>query len=240
MSKRPEPKTSQPATTNGKPKENRRRNEWEATTLTKAVHVEASKDFKLCLILNTMMLLGARGFDVRIEPDRTRQRTPANRIFSEALQQAFDDLRTTLEGNPNAKEGSNDNELDKPYLPAVNAYDNTTCVFETLKAMSDEALQTLFSQLTAVMIAHGYGDKPWDTEVKQVIARETGLEVKDYFDASDSAYLTLHTKAELGDLTKTIGIALDVTAMKKAAAVAYLSENEQVKTYVPERMLLKS
>ena len=55
--KRPEPKPSQPSSKEDKPRENRRRNEWEATTLTRAVHVEASKDFRLCLIFNVMMLL---------------------------------------------------------------------------------------------------------------------------------------------------------------------------------------
>ena len=204
--KRPEPKPSQPATSESKPRENRRRNEWEATTLTKAVHVEASKDFRLCLILNIMMLLGIRGFDVRLEPDKTQKRTPANRIFSEELQQAFDELRATLEGKPNAKEvGSDESEIDKPYLPIVNTYDpivntydDAIQIFETLKAMSDETLKTLFSRLTAVMIAHGYGDKPWDTEVKQIVASEVGLEATHYFDASDAAYPRLAYQSGTG------------------------------------------
>ena len=241
--KRPKPKASQRSPNENKPRENRRRNEWEATTLTRAVHVEASKDFRLCLILNIMMLLNVRGFDVKVDPDKTRKRTPANRVFSNELQQAFDEVRGILEGKPDAEEvaaSPEESELDKPYLPAVSAYDdNTLSVFETLKAMSDKKLKTLFSQLTAVMIAHGYSDKPWNTEVKQIVASETGLEVGSYLDASDSDYLSLHTKAELGELAEDAGIALDVTAMKKAAAVAYLSESEQVKAYVPERMLLK-
>ena len=69
------------------------------------------------------------------------------------------------------------------------------------------------------------------------MARETGLEPKAYFDASDGDYLNLHTKAELAELAEEAGIALDVTAMKKAAAVAYLSEHERIKAYLPERML---
>ena len=51
--------------------------------------------------------------------------------------------------------------------------------------------------------------------------------------------LALHTKAELGELAKDAGIVVDMTTMKKAAAVAYLSEHEKVKSYVPERMLPK-
>ena len=163
--KRPEPKASQSATTESKPRENRRRNEWEATTLTKAVHVEASKDFRLCLILNIMMLLGVRGFDIKVEPDKIRKRSPANRIFNDELQQAFDEVRTTLEGNSSQTSVMDaEHEADKPYLPSINAYgDEIVQVFETLKGMSDKKLKTLFSQLTVVMISHGYGDKPWDT-----------------------------------------------------------------------------
>lgn len=242
--KRPEPKPSQSSPNENKPRENRRRNEWEATTLTKAVHVEASKDFRLCLILNIMMLLGVRGFDVKVEPDKTRKRTPVNRVFSDELQRAFDEFRAALEGKSDTDEvaaGSEESELDKPYLPAVSAYgDEVIQGFETLKGMSDQALKTLLSQLTAVMIAHGYSDKPWDTDIKRIVANEMGLEVSAYFDASDADYLSLHTKAELGELASDAGIALEVTAMKKGAAVAYLSESEQVKAYVPERMFLNS
>ena len=56
--RRPIPETNQPSSSENESRENRQRNEWEATALTEAVHVEAGKDFRLCLILNIMILLG--------------------------------------------------------------------------------------------------------------------------------------------------------------------------------------
>ena len=240
---RPEPKPTKTAPTDmegeKKPKENRRRNEWEATSLTRAVHEEASKDFRLCLVLNVMALMGIGGFDVKLEEGKTNRREPNNRVFSDTLQEAFDTLRTTLaEGG--LEPTRTPYSTDEPYLPRLNLYgDNITQLFELLKELPDIDLYTLFARLTAASIAHGTSDVPWDAEVKRIVARETGLEVKEHFNASDPDYLSLHTKAELGELAKEAGIHLDVLNMKKAAAVTYLSANEKVKAFLPERLLPK-
>ena len=240
---RPEPKPAKTPSTDvkgeKKPKENRRRNEWEATSLTRAVHEEASKDFRLCLVLNIMALMGVHGFDIKLEEGKTNRREPNNRVFSHTLQEAFDTLRTTLAEN-GLEPARTPYSMEEPYLPKLNLYgDNITRLFELLKEMPDIDLYTLFARLTAASIAHGTSDVPWDAEVKRIVAKETGLEVKEHFDASDSDYLALHTKAELGELAKEAGIHLDVTNMKKAAAVTYLSASEKVKAFVPERLLPK-
>ena len=240
---RPEPKPTKTPSTNTdgekKPKENRRRNEWEATTLTRAVHEEASKDCRLCLVLNVMALIGVHGFDVKLEEGKTSRREPNNRVFSHSLQEAFDTLRTTLaEGGLEPTRSPYSTE--EPYLPRLSLYgDSITHLFELLKELPDIDLYTLFARLTAASIAHGTSDVPWDAEVKRIVAKETGLEVKDHFDASDSDYLALHTKAELGELAKEAGVHLDVTGMKKAAAVTYLSAHEKVRAFVPKRLLPK-
>ena len=207
---RPEPKTvkTTPAATEGekKPKENRRRNEWEATTLTRAVHEEASKDFRLCLVLNMMALMGVHGFDVKLEESKTSRREPNNRVFSHALQEAFDAFRATIaEGGPEPTRSPYSTE--EPYLPRLNLYgEGVTHLFELLKELPDIELYTLFTRLTAASIAHGTSDVLWDAEVKRIVAKETGLEVKEHFDASDPDYLALHTKAELGELAKDAGV----------------------------------
>ena len=240
---RPEPKAVTSPSTNSdgekKPKENRRRNEWEATTLTRAIHEEASKDFRLCLVLNVMALLGVHGFDVKLEEGKTNRREPNNRVFSETLQEAFDTLRTTFAAG-GLEPTRSPYSTDEPYLPRLSLYgESITQVFELLKELPDIDLYTLFARLTAVSISHGTSDVPWEAEVKRIVVKETGLEVKYHFDASDSDYLALHTKAELGELAKEAGVHLDVTGMKKAAAVTYLSASEKVKAFVPERLLPK-
>jgi len=244
--KRPEPKpTPTPATQTGgeaKPKENRRRNEWEATTLTRALHVEAAKDFRLCLVLSVMALLGVRGFDLKREEGKLAERGPTNRILSKELCETFqNDLSRLTKGFEGP--GLNiENPIgnDEPYLPTLNAYgEGVTHVFDTLNAMSDEELQGLFSRLTALTISHTNSDTPWNTEVKKLVARATNLDVAEHFDASDPDYLTLHTKGELGELAKEAGVALDITALKKQAAVEYLSAHEKVKAFVPERLRLE-
>ena len=240
---RPEPKpVKTPSTdTEGekKPKENRRRNEWEATTLTRAVHEEASKDFRLCLVLNVMALMGVHGFDVKLEEGKANRREPNNRVFSDTLQEAFDAFRVTIAEN-GLEPARSPYSTEEPYLPRFSLYgDSITRLFELLKALPDIDLYTLFARLTAASIAHGTSDVPWDAEVKRIVARETGLEVKEHFDASDPDYLALHTKAELGELANEAGVHLDVTSMKKAAAVTYLSASEKVKAFVPERLLPK-
>ena len=240
---RPEPKPAKTTLTNTdgekKPKENRRRNEWEATTLTRAVHEEASKDFRLCLVLNVMALMGVHGFDIKLEEGKTSRREPNNRVFSHALQEAFDTLRSTL-GEGGLEPTRSPYSTDEPYLPRLNLYgEGVTHLFELLKGLPDIDLYTLFARLTATALSHGTSDVPWDAEVKRIVARETELEVKEHFDASDSDYLALHTKAELGELAKEAGIHLDVTNMKKAAAVTYLSASEKVKVFVPPRLLPK-
>ena len=237
----PTPVKTAPSSTEGekKPKENRRRNEWEATSLTRAVHEEASKDFRLCLVPNVMALLGIHGFDVKLEEGKTNRREQNNRVFSETLQEAFDAFRATLaEGG--LEPARSPYSTEEPYLPRLSLYgDSITQLFELLKALPDIDLYTLFARLTAASIAHGTSDVPWDAEVKRIVAKETGLEVKEHFDASDPDYLALHTKAELGELALEAGVHLDVTGMKKAAAVTYLSASEKVKAFVPERLLPK-
>ena len=240
---RPEPKAVTPPSTNSdgekKPKENRRRNEWEATSLTRAVHEEASRDFRLCLVLNVMALMGVHGFDIKLEEGKTNRREPNNRVFSHTLQEAFDAFRATI-AEDGLEPTRSPYSMEEPYLPKLNLYgDGVTHLFALLKALPDIDLYTLFARLTAASIAHGTSDAPWDSEVKRIAAKETGLEVKEHFDASDPDYLVLHTKAELGELAKEAGVHLDVTNMKKAAAVTYLSAHEKVRAFVLERLLPK-
>lgn len=228
------PASAQKLTTpSSEKRENRRRNEWEATTLTRAVHEKASEDFRLCLILNIMMLLSVKGFDIKLETGKPGKPSASNRIFSDTLQTAFTKFISDL--NLDDTEA----EEDKPYLPKVKPYNqNTFDLFEKLTAKADAELYQLFSQLTAVMISHGYDDTPWNTDIKKIVARETGLEPKDYFDASDLDYLKLHTKTELAELAEAVSISIDVTAMNKADAVAYLNKHKAIKAYLPNRLVL--
>jgi ParB family transcriptional regulator, chromosome partitioning protein len=245
--KRPEPRpTSSPVTQTGgetKPKENRRRNEWEATTLTRALHVEAAKNFRLCLVLNIMALLGVRGFDLKREEGKAAQPGPANRIVSEELRASFEnDLSRLTEGfeGPELSLGHPRGNAE-PYPPTLEAHgEGVTHIFDTLRDMSDEDLQALFSRLTALTISHTNSDALWNTEVKKLVARATGLDVAEHFDASDPEYLALHTKAELGELARNAGVALDVTTLKKQVAVEYLSQHEKVRAFVPERLRLEA
>lgn len=224
------------------PRVNRRRDEWEATTLTRAVHEEASQDFRLCLILNIMMLLGVDGFDVDIKPDKTTKRTPANQIFSETLQSAFTDLNNKLSDNKVIEDVPWEVEIpEDKYYPKVETYNHDPIqIFNVLEALSDDELHALFSKLTATLISHGFDDTPWNTDIKQIVAKEMELEPSSYFDASDPDYLSLHTKSELSELANAVEIPIDVTAMKKADAVTYLSKHEAIKTYLPERLLFDS
>lgn len=244
--KRPEPKpTSSPATQTGgeaKLKENRRRSEWEATTLTRALHVEAAKDFRLCLVLNIMALLGIRGFDLRREAGRAAQPGPANRIVSEELQAAFhNDLSRLKEGfkGPGLSLGHPRGNAE-PYPPTLEAHgEGVTHIFNALRDMSDEDLQVLFSKLTALTISHTNSDALWNTEVKKLVASATDFDIAEHFGASDPEYLALHTKAELGELAQLAGVALDVTTLKKQTAVEYLSTHEKVRAFLPERLRLE-
>lgn len=231
----------EPSQKQAKPRVNRRRDEWEATTLTRAVHEEASKDFRLCLVLNIMMLLGVEGFDVDVKPDKTTKQTPANQIFSETLQTAFTEITTKLMDNKVIEDLPWEVEPEDKYYPKVEKYSHDPIhIFHILKNMEEDELHTLFSQLTATFISHGYTDTPWNTDVKQMVANETQLEPQNYFDASNKDYLSLHTKNELAELAIDVEIPIDVTAMKKSDAVSYLSEHESIKNYLPERLLLDS
>lgn len=245
--KRPEPKpTASSATQTGgevEPKENRRRNEWEATTLTRALHVEAAKDFRLCLVLNVMALLGVRGFDLKWEEGKAAQLGPANRIVSDELRQAFEnDLSRLTEGfeGPGLSLGHPRGNAE-PYPPTLEAHgEGVTHIFNTLRDMSDEDLQALFSRLTALTISHTNSDALWNTEVKKLVARATDFDITKHFDASDPTYLALHTKTELGELAHRVGVALDVTTLKKQVAVEYLSQHEKVRAFMPERLRLEA
>ena len=241
--KRPEPEpTASSATQTGgdaKAKANRRRNEWEATTLTRALHLEAAKDFRLCLVLNIMALLGVRGFDLGRGEGKAAQRGPANRVVSEELRTTLqNDLSGLTEGfeGPGLSLGHPSGN-EEAYPPTLDAYgEGVTHVFSTLGDMGDEELQVLFSRLTALTVSHTSSDALWNTEVKKLVARATNLDVAEHFDASDADYLALHTKAELEELAQTAGIALDVSTLKKQTAVEYLSAHERVRAFVPERL----
>ena len=244
--KRPEPRPTSTSTTQtggeAKPKENRRRKAWEATTLTRALHIEAAKDFRLCLVLNVMALLSVKGFDLRRE-DGSAERGPANRIVSEELRQAFgNDLSRLTEGfeGPGLSLG-HPRGNEEPYLPTLDAHgEGVTHIFNALSAMHDEELQAIFSRLTALTISHTNSDALWNTEVKKLVASATNLDVAEHFDASNPVYLALHTKAELGELAQTAGVALDVTTLKKQTAVEYLSQHEKIRAFVPKRLRLEA
>ena len=241
--RQPSPTSSSSAIQEAKPKQNRRRDRWESTTLTRALHEEASKDFRLCLILNVMALLGVRGFDLERDEGSFGNLDITNRIFSDTFKEQFAKDLELLTGDDEVSESAAQQRADdtRVYLPTLNAFDeDVSNVFETLKAMEDDELQSLFSRLTTTLISHTSSDTPWNTEVKRLVARETGLEVKEYFDASDKGYLSLHTKAELAELAGEAGVVLDVSAVKKSAAVDYLAQNDKVRAYVPERLLLKA
>jgi len=243
--KRPEPGPTSASTpqTGGeaKPKENRRRNEWEATTLTRTLHIEAAKDFRLCLVLNVMALLGIRGFDLEREEGKAAQPGPANRIVSEELQQTFkNDLSRLTEGFEGPGLSVGKKGTDESYPPILDAHgEGVTHIFNALCGMSDEDLQGLFSRLTALTISHTNSDTLWNTEIKKLVASATDFDITEHFDASDPEYLALHTKVELGELAQLAGVALDVTTLKKQTAVEYLSAHEKVKAFIPKRLRLE-
>jgi ParB/RepB/Spo0J family partition protein len=171
------------------PRVNRRRSEWEATTITRAIHLGASQDFRLCLILNIMMLLGAPGFDIKLESGKTADNAETNRIRAESLQQHFDHdrqlLTATGPGNGILKVAA----AADPYIPTLMCVgEGVRQLFTMLKQMTDNDLQALFARLTAVRISHG-DDRLWNSEVKRLVAEETQLELKLHFDACDRDYL---------------------------------------------------
>lgn len=244
--KRPEPKpTASPAIQAGgeaKPKVNRRRNEWEATTLTRALHVEAAKNFRLCLVLNIMALLGIRGFDLTREGGKAAQPGPANRIISEELRTSFqNDLSRLAQGFEGPGVSVGKKGTDESYPPILDAHgEGVTHIFNALSAMRDEELHALFSRLTALTISHTNSDALWNTEVKNLVASATDFDIAEHFDASTPDYLAVHTKAELGGLAQMAGVALDVTTLKKQVAVEYLSQHGKVRAFVPERLRLEA
>lgn len=186
-----------------------------------------------------MALLGIRGFDLRREEGKAAQPGSANRIVSEDLRTSFQNdlsrLTEGFEGPELSLRHPRGNE--EPYPPTLDVYgEGVTHIFNTLVDMGDEDLQAIFSKLTALTVSHTNSDTLWNTEIKKLVAKATGLNIAEHFDASDTEYLALHTKAELGELARNAGVALDVTTLKKQVAVEYLSQHEKVRAFVPKRL----
>ena len=241
---RPEPKPAKPApaATEGekKPKENRRRNEWGGDDAHQGRPRRGSQGLPPLSGAQRHGALGHR----KASTSSSRRARPAGASRTTACFQTLYRRRSTPSAPPSPRVGSSPRGVPtaprSPTSPRLTLYGKSiTHLFELLKELPDIDLYTLFARLTAASIAHGISDVPWDAEVKRIVAKETGLEVKEHFDASDPDYLSLHTKTELGELALEAGVHLDVTNMKKAAAVTYLSAHEKVKAFVPERLLPK-
>ena len=123
---------------------------------------------------------------------RPSSREPNNRVFSD---RATRSLRQLPYSPRRERTRAHPQPLQHRTLPPQAEplrRGRVTRLFNTLKELPDPDLYTLFSQLTATSISHGHNDTPWDTPIKRLVAKETGLEVKDHFDASDPTTSPAH------------------------------------------------
>jgi ParB family transcriptional regulator, chromosome partitioning protein len=190
---------------------------------TVALQSELSKDYRSCLIVAIMGLLGCS--EVKLNTDipylGSDFKTPK---LEETLQPHLEALTKVL-GEHNIK----------PYPLQTRCYGNEQVkVYEYLKTLENKNLRVLFNTLIAATFGSwtDYEPKPGDRPLANAVARDLNIDMTRHFTLTED-FLKGYRKPGLIELLREMGFNADFSMMTSAGLAAFISSCVRDKTYLP-------
>jgi ParB family transcriptional regulator, chromosome partitioning protein len=188
-----------------------------------ALQTELSKDYRTCLIVAIMGLLGCS--EVKLNTDipslGSDFKTPK---LEETLKPHLEVLKEVL-GEHNVK----------PYPLQTRCYgDEQVKVYEYLKTLENKALRILFNTLIAATFGSwtDYEPKPGDRPLANAVARDLNIDMTRHFTLTQD-FLKGYRKPGLIELLREMGFNADFSTMTSAGLAAFISSCVKDKTYLP-------
>ncbi len=190
---------------------------------TVALQTELSKDYRSCLILAIMGLLGCS--EVKLNTDipylGSDFKTPK---LEETLQPHLEALKEIL-GEHNVK----------PYPLQARCYGSEQVkIYEYLKTLENKQLRVLFNTIIATTFGSwtDYEPKPGDRPLANAVARDLNIDMTKHFTLTED-FLKGYRKPGLTQLLQEMGFNADFSTMTSAGLAAFISSCVKDKTYLP-------
>lgn len=188
-----------------------------------ALQTELSKDYRSCLIVAIMGLLGCS--EVKLSTDipylGSDFKTPK---LEETLKSHLEALKEAL-GEHNVK----------PYPLQTRCYgDEQVKVYEYLKTLENKELRVLFNTLIAATFGSwtDYEPKPGDRPLANAVARDLNIDMTKHFTLTED-FLKGYRKPGLIELLREMGFNADFSMMTSAGLAAFISSCVKDKVYLP-------
>ena len=196
---------------------------------THALQNELVGQFRTCLILNIMGLLGVREILIGAE----RPSSDHSKVESERARDVFAQHESALKATSKyARLGDS-----STYPLCIDYGTDPGEVYSYLKAQTDEALQDLLSALTAVRIGSwvGHNVDLGDEPLALALAEDLAVDMHRYV-TLDKDHLKLYRKAQLAEIARELGTTYSVDGFKVSALINYIDEKPGAKDYLPPVM----
>jgi ParB family transcriptional regulator, chromosome partitioning protein len=189
---------------------------------TRALQSELSKHHRTCLLLNVAAMLGAS--DVKLRTDRPQWKD----FKTEALETGFAPYLEDL-----TKQFAK-NEITAYPLRVHFLKNNVTKLYDYLKTLSDERLQTLFNLLTASVFGswYEYDVVPEDRPLPVAVASDLSVDMAQHFTLTDD-FLKGYRRTGLLELLKDLGIKVDLSSVQTKSLREHILKQTKGNNYLP-------
>lgn len=190
-----------------------------------ALQTELQKDFRTCLIVNIMGMLGVA--DVKLSTDPNH---PGKDYHTPALAAIFDRHAEALAKTLDAR-------IVEAYPLRARVYSEQLKVYEYLKSLETTQLQDVFTALTASTYGtwSGYNPDTGDNTLAVSIATDLDINMQEHFTLSED-YLKLYRKDALIKLAHFLGTTMDIGGLKTKSLISLVLERAKGKTFLPGLM----
>ena len=189
---------------------------------TRALQNALVKDYRTCLILNVMGLLGVDSVKVSVN----RERYANDKVGESAELKAVFDKHLELAALAGYG-GSN-----YPLRASTRDAEQELAVYDYLQALDDASLSELFCALTS----EAYGTWPHrdtgDRPLAVKVAEHVGVDMLEAFTLDDT-FLRLYRKKELVTLAAEVGVPFNVEGLKTDALRSVILDHASRRRYVP-------
>jgi ParB family transcriptional regulator, chromosome partitioning protein len=190
-----------------------------------ALQTELQKDFRTCLIVNIMGMLGVADVKLSIDPNHTGKdfHTPA--------------LATIFDRHGEALAKVIDARSIEAYPLRTRVYNEQVKLYGYLKSLDTTQLQDLFTALTASTYGtwSGYNPDTGDNALAVNIASDLDINMFEHFTLSED-YLKLYRKDVLIKLAHFLGTTMDISGLKTKSLISLVLEKAKGKTFLPGLM----
>jgi ParB family transcriptional regulator, chromosome partitioning protein len=190
-----------------------------------ALQTELQKDFRTCLIVNIMGMLGVEDVKLSVDPNHPGKdyHTPA--------------LATIFESHAEALVKTSEAHKIEAYPLRTRVYSEQLKIYEYLKVLDTTQLQDLFTALTASTYGtwSGYNPDTGDDALAVSIATDLDINMLEHFTLSED-YLKLYRKDALVKLAHFLGTTMDISGLKTKSLISFVLEKAKGKTFLPGLM----